>query len=156
MGRQRGLHRQMGTWTNFEGRVNPLKQMTIPAHCPRLNEFKHACDSGVTVGSCSPGSGCGRPRWKEGSLCNSWQQLPAKDGQAHRLMGLTAKGIATAPASLQASLKPGEGVDLLPDLLRANQPMGSLADAVILKLSISLASSLSRLKLFIRFLRNCN
>ena len=71
-------------------------------------------------------------------------------------MGLTAKGIATAPASLQASLKPGEGVDLLPDLLRANQPMGSLADAVILKLSISLASSLSRLKLFIRFLRNCN
>lgn len=93
--------------------------------------------------------------WKAGCSATGEQQLPAKDGQADRLTGPTAKDIATAQAPLQSSMKPGRAWTCI-HLLRANQPMGGLADAVMLQLSISLASALSGLKLFIHFLRNCN
>ena len=93
--RQRGPLSGKGTWAPSEGRVNPLEQ-NVQAPWSR-GGHKHHCDRCMTMGAgLSLGSGGVRPRRQARSFAGS--KLPAEAGQADRLRGTTAKGIATFPA----------------------------------------------------------
>ena len=127
----------------FEGRVNLLKE-EVAAPLPQEEHEKPPWQHG-NPGACDVRPG---PEGRRSLPLACKRQLPADDGQADRLWGPTAKGIATFPAPLVLAEAAegwgsGAGPGSCSHLLRPSQPMSGLADAVMLQLGIALAGCLS-------------